>query len=135
MNKNQVNLSVTIPKGYIVVKNGDAKTANLNGIMKMVKKAEKNNVLLSKDLVMSLATLETNDFKEIKTQFKTQFTKMEGQFLRSVFATGEDIADEAFTYDDFIQQISHYFISYGLGEIDYDIFEIDETRKVKIYNV
>ena len=134
-NKNQVKLSITVPKGYIVTYKGPSKNSNLKGVMKMLKRAEKNNVLLSKELVQNLCTMEANDFKTIKDQFDVIYASVKGQTFRSVFATGEDIEDETFTFDDFIEQISHYFVSYGLGEIDYDAFEIDEKRKVQISNI
>jgi len=134
-NTAQVKLSLTVPKGYIVTYKGPGKNSNLKGVMKMVKRAEKNNVLLSKELVENLCTMEAGDFKTIKEQFDVIYASMKGQTFRSVFATGEDIEDEAFTFDDFIEQISHYFVSYGLGEIDYDAFEIDEKRKVQIANI
>lgn len=141
--KNQVNLSVSIPKGYIVVTPGaldkqdtldNGVVSNLDGIMKMVKLAEKNNVALSQELVQSLITLDEKSFKEIQSQFKEIFKAQKGQFLRSVFATGSDITEESFTLEDFFIQINHYFISYGLGEVDHNIFVMDETRKVQIAN-
>jgi hypothetical protein len=131
----QIRLSITIPKGYIVTYRGPGKNANLKAIMKMVKKAEKNNVLLSKELIENLSTMEANDVKEIKEQFDMIYTSMKGQIFRSVFASGEDIEDEEFTFEDFLEQISHYFVSYGLGEVDYNVFEIDEKRKVQVSNI
>jgi hypothetical protein len=134
-NKNQIRLTVTVPKGYVVSYRGPGKNSNLKGVTKMLKRAEKNNLLLSKELVQNLCTMEANDFKTIKFQFDTMFTSMQGQTFRSVFATGEDIEDEGFTFEDFVEQIQHYFTSYNLGEIDYDVFEIDEKRKVQIQNI
>jgi len=131
----QIKLSLTVPKGYIVTYKGPDKNANLKGVMKMIKKAEKNNVLLSQELIQNLCTIEANDFKEIKEQFDAIYISQKGQIFRSVFATGEDISDEEFTFDDFIKQISHYCVTYGLGEIDYDVFEIDEKRKVQLSNI
>ena len=134
-NSAQVKLAITVAKGYIVTYLGENKASNLNLIMKMIKRAEKNNVLLSKKLIENLVSMNKCDVKEIKEQFDLLYTSQKGQTFRSVFATGEDIKDEEFTFDDFIEQISHYFISYGLGEIDYDAFGIDEKRKVQISNI
>lgn len=130
-----VSLKVTIPKGYIVVTDTEGPEVNVNGVMKMVKLAEKNNTVLTQKLVQSLLVLDKDLFDVIYSEFKEIFKSQKGQFLRSVFATGADIEDEEFTLTDFFIQINHYFISYGLGEIDYDIFEIDENRKVQISNV
>jgi len=134
-NKGQIRLAVTVPKGYVVSYRGTGKNSNLKGVTKMLKRAEKNNLLLSKELVQNLCTMEAVDFKTIKEQFDTIYASMQGQIFRSVFATGEEIEDEAFTSEDFVEQIQHYFISYNLGEIDYEVFEIDEKRKIQISNV
>ena len=131
-----IKLSVTIPKGYIAFTLGLNKDRqNLKEIMSIIKLAEKNNVALSQELIYALTTLDKEDFNEFKTQFSEIFKAQKGQFLRSVFATGSDITEEAFTLEDFFIQINHYFISYGLGEIDYEIFEMDESRKVQIKNI
>ena len=134
-NSAQVKLAITVAKGYIVTYLGENKASNLDLVMKMIKRAEKNNVLLSKKLIENLVSMNECDVKEIKEQFDLLYTSQKGQTFRSVFATGEDIGDEEFTFDDFIKQISHYFITYGLGEIDYDAFDIDEKRKVQISNI
>ena len=130
-----VKLSLTIKKGYIVTYKGPYKNHNLKGIMKLIKKAEKNNILLSRKLIQNLMTIEEYDFQEIKDQFNIIYTAQKGQFFRSIFATGEDIEDEEYTLDDFIEQISHYYVTYGLGEIDYDSFKINKKRKIQLNNV
>jgi hypothetical protein len=137
-NSAQIKLAITVPKGYIVTyldENKVKDSKNLNLVMKMIKRAEKNNVLLSKDLIANLISMNKSDVRDIKDEFDIIYTSMKGQTFRSIFATGEDISDEEFTFDDFVQQLQHYYISYNLGEIDYSIFEIDEKRKVQISNV
>lgn len=139
----QVNLNITVPKGYIVITQTPRtpRTShtlnillNITGIINMLKLAEKNNVVLSSELIKALSSLDEKSFKEIQLQFKEIFKAQKGQFLRSVFATSSDIKDEEFTLSDFLIQINHYFISYGLQEIDHSIFEMDENRKIQTNN-
>ena len=64
----QIKLQLTVPKGYIVTYKGDNTVGNHKYIMKMVKRAEKNNILLSDKLIANLISMDNNDVKDIKEQ-------------------------------------------------------------------
>ena len=133
----QISLDITIPKGYIVTYKTED-TISLDAVKlvsKMIKRAEKNNILMSANLISSLISMETFEVKEIKEQFDEIYKPLKGQFFRSVFATGEDINDEEFTFNDLIEQFIHYTITYGLGEIDYGSFDEDKKRKIQESNI
>ena len=131
----RIDTKVTLPKGYFVADTGPAKGNNLQGLAKLITKLEKANIILSAKAINVLTTLNEKDFNNIYNDTILQFKAVKGQFLRPTFASGADVADEFFTYEDFIVQINHYYITYGLGQIDEAIFETPTGRKVEIDNL
>jgi len=132
----KIDLGITLQKGYFVAeKTNTINTENTEKLFHLLNKLEKSNIILSSKAINTLMSLSNKDFNYISKSLKEQFKPLKGQFLRSSFASGSDIMDEQFSYEDFIVQITHYFITYGLGEVDEEIFEKPNGRKIEIENI
>ena len=129
-----IDFKITGPKGYFVAEQGNSK-GNITKISKLLSKLEKANIVLSSRAINILMTMNEETFDEISSSLKLAFKPVEGQFLRPTFASGADVGEEYFTMEDYIVQINHYFITYGLGMIDEGIFEVPSGRKVEIDNL
>ena len=126
-----ISSDITLIKNYIVfdIKN-ETNIKNYKKINKLIKKMEKSNVLLSKNLINGLMSLKQKDYQDIHDSLIRKFKPLKGDTFRSVFASSNQIEDEFFSFDDFVKQLNHYFVSYGLGIYDQSITDKDSERKV-----
>ena len=130
-----INTKITLPKGYFVIDTGNVKNENLIGINKLLSKLEKANVVLSGKAIEVLSTLSAQDFDIVSKNVSKEFKPVQGNFLRPTFATGEDLDNEQFSFEDFCTQIEMYFFTYGLGEVPEHLFVPTKGRKVEIDNL
>lgn len=135
--KNFINPAVTIPKGYVVIDClSDSKVGNnIKGILKLIAKLEKSNIVLSDKAIASLSKVSKEDFVEISDSIKSVTKKVQGQFLRPSFASTDDVALEAMTYEDLCVQMWMYFNTYGLGRFPSELWEFSKDREVQLENV
>lgn len=129
-----IDTKVTLPKGYFVADSGNETGANVKGIAKIIGKLEKANLVLSAKAIIALSTLPKDEFDAISVSIRNNTKAVKGQFLRSVFASTSDVALEAMTRQDYLDQMWMYFNTYGIGRFPAELWEVDEHRMVEIAN-
>jgi len=132
--KNFIDVSVTIPRGYVVVESTTeaSKLANIKGLVKLVAKLEKSNVVLSEKAIVALAQLPKEDFQILSDSIKSVIKPVKGQFLRPSFASTDDVAFEGMTIEDMYVQLWMYFNTYGIGRFPAELWEFSKDREVQL---
>jgi hypothetical protein len=97
---------------------------------KFLSKLEKNNIVLEPGLIESLMSLSKSDLKEMIEKCKTITKSVKGQFLRSSFATSDDIENEQITTAELYAQFYMYYNTYFLGRVPTELFELNRVIDV-----
>jgi hypothetical protein len=121
------DLNVTLPLGFICIDTNTSSKYTYNDevfylVLQLIKFLEEKNVILSKNLILSLIQLDINSFNLINNSLRTYYKSITGVFLRKVFSSSDDISKENFSIEDLITQINMYITGYGLGEFPVEIF-------------
>jgi len=130
-----ISMDITLPKGYFVANMGTNKNNNIKGISKLVSKLEKVNKVLTIKAIEILMSLDNDTFKIISQNLLLKNKAIKGEFLRPSFASGEDISEEVFTFDDFMTQMEMYFFTYSLGIIPGHMLNRSQKRKIEVDNI
>jgi len=131
----QISMDVTLPKGYFVVDKGTNTDNNIKEISKLLSKLEKANKVLTIKAIEVLMSLNSDTFKNISQEILLKNKPINGEFLRPSFASGEDISEEVFTFDDFMTQMEMYFFTYNLGVIPEHMLNRTQKRKIEVDNI
>ena len=129
--KTYINANITIPRGYIVLDDSIQPTTikNMRDVLGLCNFLLEENIILSNQLISRLLLID--DIGDITESIISGFKIKKGIFLREGFATKADIKDEQITDYEISVQLYMYFITYGLGVFDLDLFDINRFEKDK----
>ena len=124
-----------IPKGYIAIDNNtyipDSNTFII--ISKIIKVLEENNYILTGELIKTLSTNSNIVLDKLYVDLSTKLNSVNGYFLRSIFASSEDISREVFSIEDFYRQLSMYIKTYNLNFVPDTLLPV-EYRDITVSN-
>ena len=120
-----IDTSVTLNKNFICFEHTKSNKSNvlLKDILTVLSELESRGIVLTRDVFKNLLHLNRDDIEIIFNEILKNTQNTKGIFLRPVFASKEDIADEKFTVEDLITQVYMYFNTYSLGRVPKELLE------------